>query len=266
MKRREKKDMLTNHMEEDLDVPLRKVIQIMGDSIIKQTRYFGVWTVKNPLDSWVYQEIIYETKPDVIVEIGNFNGGSTLFLAHLCDLLGKGRVIGIDLSHENIKRSIKMHPRINFIEGDACQILADVKKLISRNERVLVIDDSSHTYENTLNVLRLYSKLIKPGDYFIVEDSILHHGLDFGPSPGPYEAVETFINENNDFEIDRSREHFYITFNPKGYLRRKTFDGIYQYGPKGSFFRTKMLLLTKIIDLFLPPILIKLVRRLKILK
>ena len=88
--------------------------------------------------------------------------------------------------------------------------------------RVLVIEDSSHTYENTLNMLRLYSKFIKLGDYFIVEDSICHHGLSVGPNPGPYEAIETFIRECEGFEIDRDKESFLITWNPKGYLKRKS--------------------------------------------
>jgi len=85
----------------------------------------------------------------------------------------------------------------------------------------LVIEDSSHTYDNTLNVLNTYSELIKPGDYFIVEDGICHHGLSIGPKPGPYEAIETFVNsETSDFKIDRSKESFLITWNPKGYLKR----------------------------------------------
>jgi cephalosporin hydroxylase len=58
------------------------------------------------------------------------------------------------------------------------------------------------------------------GGYFIVEDGICHHGLEIGPSPGPYEAVETFVAERSEFEIDRSREAFGITWNPKGYLKR----------------------------------------------
>ncbi len=257
---------MAKYIEEDLNMPIGKIIQIMEDSMLKQTRYFGVWTIKSPLDSWVYQEIIYETKPDVIVEIGNFHGGSTLFFAHLCDLLGRGRVIGVDLSHEAVPEFIKKHPRITFIEGDACQKLQDVQKLISNDERVLVIEDSSHTYENTLNVLRIYSALIKPGDYLIVEDSIIHHGIDYGPNPGPYEAIETFINENNDFEIDRDREHFYITSNPKGYLRRKTPDTFCQSAPKRAFFRLNISSLRKTTELFVPPILMQLIRKLKALK
>src|SRR5438270_385572 len=82
------------------------------------------------------------------------------------------------------------------------------------------MEDNLDTFDNTLGVLRLYSKLIKVGHYFIVEDGVCHHGLEIGPDPGPYEAVEAFIRESGDFEIDRSRERFLLTWNPKGYLRR----------------------------------------------
>jgi len=211
---------MDNDMEELLDMPLRHVLSIIQESIINRATYFGAGAQKNPMDAWVYQEIIYETMPDVIIEIGTAYGGGTLYLAHLCDLLGKGRIIGLDLSHQNVPEDVKKHPRISFVEGDACQNFEYVAKMISNDDRVLIIEDSSHTYDNTLNVLRLYSRLIKPGDYFIVEDSICHHGLVAGPNPGPYEAIETFVNENKDFEIDRTREHFLITWNPKGYLRR----------------------------------------------
>jgi cephalosporin hydroxylase len=187
---------------------------------MNQTSYFGVRALKSPMDHWIYQEIIFETRPDVIVEIGNANGGGTLCLAHLCDLLGKGRVIGLDLSHAAVPPQVRQHPRITFIEGDACRSFGRVERMIAKDERVLVIEDSSHTYENTLNVLRTYSVLVKPGNYFIVEDGICHHGLSVGPEPGPYEAIETFVRENPDFAIDRNRESFLITWNPKGYLRR----------------------------------------------
>jgi cephalosporin hydroxylase len=207
-------------MEENLDVPLRDVIRIMQGRIMEQTTYFGIKALKSPMDFWVYQEIVFETKPDVIIEIGNFCGGSTLALAHLCDAVGRGRVIGLDLSHETVPESVKSHHRITLIDGDACQSFESVRGLIEDGDNVLIIEDSSHTFENTLNVLRTYSELVKPGGYFIVEDGICHHGLDGGPSPGPYEAVESFVGENQYFEIDRSKESFFITWNPKGYLRR----------------------------------------------
>jgi len=219
---------MADYMEENLDMPLSKVLQIIQSRIMTKTTYFGIQTLKCPVDFWVYQEIIFATKPDVIIEIGNNCGGSTLALAHICDHIGKGRVIGLDLSHAMVPEHVKKHSKIMFIEGDACQSFERVRKLISKDETVLVIEDSAHTYENTLSVLKTYSVLIKPGDYFIVEDSICHRGLSVGPKPGPYDAIETFMKMNSDFEIDRSRESFLITWNPKGYLRRRSLSNVRQ--------------------------------------
>lgn len=211
---------MANYMEDNLDMPLHRALEVIQSRIGSKTTYHGIPTKKNPTDFWVYQEIIFEIKPDVIIEIGNFHGGSTFALAHICDILDKGRVIGLDISHAKVPKHVKSHPRITFIEGDACQSFESVRKLISKEESVLVIEDSSHTYDNTLNVLNTFSVFIKPGDYFIVEDSICYHGLSLGPNPGPYEAIETFVNLNSNFEIDRSKESFLITWNPKGYLKR----------------------------------------------
>ncbi|QDU09077.1 CmcI family methyltransferase [Gimesia aquarii] len=211
---------MADYMEENLDMPLSKVLDVIQDRIMTKTTYFGVPALKSPTDFWIYQEIMHETKPDVIIEIGNNCGGGTLALAHLCDLLDKGRVIGIDISHENVPDLVKNHPRITLIEGDACNSFTVVSKLVSSSDRVLIIEDSAHTYSNTLNVLMCYQSLIKPGDYFIVEDGICHHGLNVGPNPGPYEAIEEFVRTNSNFEIDRDRESFLVTWNPKGYLRR----------------------------------------------
>jgi cephalosporin hydroxylase len=207
-------------MEELLDLPLREVLARMQDRILTQTTYFGIPALKNPLDHWIYQELIHQTRPDVIIEIGNAQGGSTIALAHLCDLMDHGRVIGLDLSHQAVPEHVRRHPRITFITGDACQSFAAVTKLILVSDRVLVIEDSAHTYAGTLQVLRTFSPLVQPGGYFIIEDSICHHGLEAGPQPGPYEAIETFLLENKNFVSDRSRESFFITWNPKGYLKR----------------------------------------------
>ncbi len=252
---------MADYMEENLDMPLGKLLPIIQAGILNQSTYFGVRTLKSPFDAWIYQEIIFETKPDVIVEIGNANGGSALFLAHLCDIMGKGRIVGIDLSHRTVPDYVRSHPRITFIEGDACHSFESVARLISEDERVLVIEDSAHTYDNTLNVLRLYSKLIKLGDYFIVEDSVCHHGLAVGPKPGPYEAIEAFINENADFEIDRSREHFMITWNPKGYLKRTTLNS--KHSPLKQSERATKSSVRQILLLFIPPILVQMVKKLR---
>lgn len=142
-------------------------------------------------------------------------------LAHVCDNLNKGSVVALDIDQKNFPKIVADHPRILRIEGNACQSFEKVKEIVGDDSNVMIIEDSAHTFDNTLEILRTYSVLVKPGNYFIVEDGICHHGLDVGPKPGPYEAVETFLIENNEFELDRSKESFFITWNPKGYLRRR---------------------------------------------
>jgi len=208
-------------MEDQLDTPLRQILLRMQQRIVGgRNTYFGVPAQKSPLDAWIYQELIHRHQPDVIVEIGNYFGGSLLALAHLCDLTGKGRLIGVDVSHASIYPIVRQHPRITLIEGDACACFEKVRELIEPQERVMVIEDSSHTFENTLQILRTYAPLIAVGDYFIVEDGICWHGLEVGPNPGPYEAIERFLAEDDRFEPDRHQEGFVITWNPKGYLKR----------------------------------------------
>jgi cephalosporin hydroxylase len=208
-------------MEEHLQLPMSVILEHMQQRILEKSSYFGIKTLQSPLDFWVYQELMFATKPDVLIEIGNFRGGSTLALAHLFDAMGHGRIIGLDIDHSAVPEQVTAHPRITLIEGDACRAVEQVKALVAPDERAMVIEDSSHTFDNTLEVLRLYAQFVKPGDYFIVEDGICHHGLAVGPSPGPYEAVEAFVAECGDFEIDRDAESFLITWNPKGYLKRK---------------------------------------------
>ena len=207
-------------LEKNLKMPLRKVLRIISHRTKHESTYFGVRALKNPLDFWVYQEIIFEIKPTIIIEIGTSHGGSTLALAHLQDLLDIGHIVALDINHTMVPQKIRDHPRITFITGDACESYGVVKNLISDNDSVLVIEDSSHLYENTLNILRKYHSLVTKGSYFIVEDSAANHGLPWNRGDGPYEAIEQFIKENNNFEIDRSKESFLITNNPKGYLKK----------------------------------------------
>jgi cephalosporin hydroxylase len=207
-------------LEARLNEPLKAILPDIQQRILTRNRYFGIPTLKHPYDLWVYQEIVTDKRPDVIVEIGNFRGGSALALAHLCDQLNKGRVLAVDIDHADIAPAARAHPRITFITGDAIAVAGTVKGLIRDEETVLVIEDSAHTFAHTLGVLHAYCDLIKPGFHFIIEDSICWHGLDYGPSPGPYEAIEQFIKDNPAFVSDRSLENFVITWNPKGYLTR----------------------------------------------
>lgn len=212
--------MSQSELEKVLDAKVRDILPAVQERIMTETRWFGVKALKNPLDFWVYQEILFDQKPEVIIEIGNNCGGSTYALAHMCDLLGAGRVIGIDISHAGVPEIVRKHPRISLIEGDACGMFATVKKLAAEARNILIIEDSSHEYENTLNVLNTYAPLIPVDGYFIVEDGICHHGLDIGPKPGPYEAIETFVAGNRNFVIDAAKESFILSWNPKGFLKR----------------------------------------------
>jgi cephalosporin hydroxylase len=209
----------TDSLENRVGAPLAKTLAMMQGRIDRRTSYFGVPAQKCPVDHWVYQEIVFETRPDVIIEIGTAWGGGLLGLAHFCDLMDHGRVIGIDIDLSRVAQVVRDHPRVTLIESDACQAFPQVASLIQPGEKVMVIEDSAHTYENTLAVLRTYSSLVAAGCYFVVEDSICHHGVNVGPKPGPYEAIETFMKETDRFAIDRSRESFGITWNPIGYLK-----------------------------------------------
>ncbi len=211
---------MPRHLEENLKTPLQDILRTMQKRIVNKTSYLGIHTCKSPLDMWVYQEIIYEVQPDVIIEIGCGRGGGTLYLANLCDSINQGRVLGIDIEIHKHKRVVD-HPRIKLLQGDANLLFDKVSELVFNCKKVLIIEDSSHTCENTLSLLRLYSPLVSLGSYFIVEDSNCYHGVNTGPYPGPYEAIEVFLKENDQFECDRERESFLITWNPKGYLRRK---------------------------------------------
>ena len=211
---------MSEFIEDSTHRPIAVLLERMQRAIMTGTTYFGVRTLRNPLDAWIYQEIITAQRPDVIVEIGNWFGGGTLYLAHLCDLVGHGRVIGVDVRHDDIAPAVRAHPRVDLLEGDAIRRFADVRDRCAGAEGVLVIDDSAHTYSHTLAVLRTYADLVQPGGHFIVEDTICHHGLEVGPSPGPYEAVETFLAEDSRFAADRGRERFLVTWNPKGFLTR----------------------------------------------
>jgi cephalosporin hydroxylase len=213
-------ETMSQFLEDSAALPVGQLLQVMQQSIMAQTTYFGVRAYKNPLDAWIYQEIVVAHKPDVIVEVGNRFGGGTLYLAHLCDLVDHGRVVGIDVRHQDVAEIVRRHPRITLLEGDAVRRFNDVQSLCEGIQRAMVIEDSSHTYDNTLAVLRTYSALLNVGDHFIVEDTICHHGLEVGPSPGPYEAVAAFLRENRRYVADRSRERFLVTWNPTGFLTR----------------------------------------------
>lgn len=186
----------------------------------QDTHWLGVPALKCPLDLWVYQEVLFETKPDLIVECGTYMGGSAFFLASIFDLMGRGRMLSIDIEHRDGR---PRHKRVKYLAGSSIspEVVGLVRHQIRRNERVMVILDSDHTRDHVLAEMRAYGSLVTPGCYMIVEDTNVNgHPVydDFGP--GPMEAVQQFLAESSDFEVDEAREKFFLTFNPRGWLRR----------------------------------------------
>lgn len=186
----------------------------------KNTFWLGIRTWKCPLDLWVYQEIIFELKPDIIIECGTARGGSALFLASICDSLNKGRIISIDIEDKEDK---PQHTRITYLLGSSTseEIVERVKSFIRSKDKVMVILDSDHHKEHVLMELKIYSTFVTKGSYIIVEDTNLNgHPVESEFGPGPMEAVRVFLRGHKDFIIDKSREKFLLTFNPNGYLKR----------------------------------------------
>jgi cephalosporin hydroxylase len=186
----------------------------------QNTFWLGVPTFKYPHDLWVYQEIIFEVRPDLIVETGTASGGSALFLACMCDLVDKGRVITIDV--EDIPSS-PQHKRIQYLHGSSTSesIVDQIQSEVADSNKVMIVLDSDHRKEHVLSELKIYNRFVTKGSYLIVEDTCVN-GHPVRPSfgPGPMEAVQDFLEGNEDFIVDDSKEKFLLTQNPRGYLKR----------------------------------------------
>jgi cephalosporin hydroxylase len=182
--------------------------------------YRGVEAIRCPFDFVIYEMIIYETKPDLIIEIGTNIGGGALYLADLLKNFGDGVLHTIDIVKQSDK-SLLEHPRIKlFTNGWENYDLSE----ISQYKKVLVIDDGSHTYEDCIGILHKFSPVVSVGSYLIVEDGIINRlGLSFKYHGGPLRAIREFMKISNNFIIDRKWCDFFghnATFNVNGYLKR----------------------------------------------
>lgn len=183
--------------------------------------YKGVPAIKCPFDYVLYQMIVWEVKPDLIIEIGTNKGGSTLYLADLLELNQKGEIHTIDLENNKENPSLYNYPRIRlFKDGFKNYDLASLSNFSS----VLVIEDGSHMYEDTLEALQLFSPFVSKNSYFIVEDGIVTElGLEKKYNGGPQKAIAEFLKINPHFKIDKKWCDFFgpsSTFNINGYLKR----------------------------------------------
>ena len=184
------------------------------------TRWFGVTTLKCPLDLWIYQEIVHELAPELIIETGTADGGSGLFLATLCEAKGRGEVISIDIE---ARPGRPHHDRLTYVTDSSTDpaVLERLTRRAGSAETVLVVLDSDHSHDHVLAELRAYAPLVTPGSYLVVEDTNINgHPVYEHFGPGPMEAVEDFLKENDAFEVDAAREKLLLTFNPRGWLRK----------------------------------------------
>jgi cephalosporin hydroxylase len=182
------------------------------------------------------QELIWDIKPDLIIETGVARGGSVIFYASMLDLINKnGKVIGIDIDIRTHNRiAIENHPMYKYIcliEGSSTSpnVLKEVKNYIKTNccKNILVALDSNHTYDHVLTEMRLYSPFVNKGSYMVVFDTIIEDmpANSFNDRPwdkgnNPKIAVYKFLQENKRFDIDKKiNDKLLISVAPDGYLK-----------------------------------------------
>jgi cephalosporin hydroxylase len=197
--------------------------------------WLGRPIIQLPQDIMATQEIIWDIKPDLIIETGIAHGGSLILWASLLELLGgDGRVVGVDIEIRPQNRTaIEAHPlahRITMVEGSSVDpvVLERVQSLVGGRRRVMVMLDSNHTHAHVRRELELYSRLVTAGSYLIVFDTSVEQLPEdlFSNRPwkrgnSPATAVTEFLALSGDFEVDRKIDRkLLLTVAPGGYLRR----------------------------------------------
>jgi cephalosporin hydroxylase len=185
----------------------------------------GVPAVKNPLDMWMYQQIIADCRPDVLIETGTFMGGSALFYAMVMDRLGSGRVISVDIDIYAEGGHVRPeHERITYLLGDSgtAETAERLARWIAPGDSVMLVLDSDHSAAHVGRELDHLAALVTPGQYLVVEDTNVNgHPVFPQHGPGPHEAVEAWLPEHPEFERRTEPELYGVTFNPGGFLLRK---------------------------------------------
>jgi cephalosporin hydroxylase len=192
------------------------------------TTWLGVPLVKTPADILVLQQIIVETRPELIVETGVYVGGSAALFASLQEALGiDGKVIAVDVDLSFVHQRVRDNPRIELLEGSSTDpgIVSHIRAA-AKGKRTMVDLDADHRAHHVLEELRTYADLVTPNCYLIVEDSWFGgRPVREDAVPGPSEALDAWLAEDPPFESDRWRERYLLTQNPRGYLRRVPDDG-----------------------------------------
>lgn len=224
------------------NIKLKKAAkEFLAESVKTNYSYNFTWMgrpiIQYPQDMIAMQEIIWEIKPDLIIETGIAHGGSLIFYASLLEIIGKGIILGIDIdirAHNKIE--IKKHPafkkfkRIKMIEGSSVsgEVLKQVKQIAQNKKTVIVALDSNHTHEHVLSELNLYSPFVSKGSYLVVFDTLIEEmpenfypDRSWGRGNNARTAVNEFLKKNKNFRTDNSvDDKLLITVSPGGYLKR----------------------------------------------
>jgi cephalosporin hydroxylase len=199
-----------------------------------QWSWLGLPVIQMPPDIVVLQEVIWETRPLLVIETGIARGGSLVLYASILELLGEGEVLGIDVDIRAHNRgAIEAHPlarRIRMIEGSSLDddIVARARAAAAEAERVMVVLDSNHTHEHVLAELRAYGRLVTVGQFLVVADTFVeqipaqeHRPRQWGPGNNPATALRAWLDEVEGFEPDQFvNAKLLLTASPGGYLRR----------------------------------------------
>ena len=219
-------------------------IDFINDTVDTQYTYNFSWLgrpiIQYPQDIVALQEIIWDVKPDLIIETGIAHGGSLIFFASMltlleaCGEIEKGEVLGIDIDiREHNKKAIEKHPmskKITMFQGSSVEneMIKKVHEFAKRGKKILVCLDSNHTHDHVLSELRAYASLTSIGSYCAVFDTIIEDmpkdsfpDRPWGKGNNAKTAVWEFLKENDDFIIDKDIENkILITVAPDGYLKR----------------------------------------------
>jgi len=198
--------------------------------------WLGRPIIKFPSDIVATQQIVWDVKPDLIIETGIAHGGSLILSASLLELIGgEGKVLGIDIDiRAHNRKEIEAHPmmkRIEMIEGSSVgdDVMARVRAAAAKAKRVMVFLDSLHTHDHVLKELELYAPLVTVGSYMVLPDTFIEyfpkgyyaHNRPWDVGNNPMTALRAFLEKNRDFEIDRALcDKLMITEAFDGYLRR----------------------------------------------
>lgn len=221
-----------------------KAIKKMGMDFLQNSGPYGytynfTWLgrpiIQFPQDMVALQEIIWNIKPNLIIETGIAHGGSLILSASFLQLIGHGEVLGIDIDiREHNRIEIENHPlahRIKMIEGSSIDqsVINQVKDIALGKSKILVLLDSNHTHEHVLAELNAYAELTSVGSYCIVYDTAIEdmpenydwNGRPWNKFDNPKTAVREFLKGNDQFEVDMEYENkLLITVAPEGYLKR----------------------------------------------